>query len=255
MKLIEEVGLVSYTQKNGTFQKNSSGKFECPVCHELVIRPLAKGERNKSCGKKECVDAMRVSKNQFSERGPLKHYSGELYPSNKKSKLHRLYSVWIGMKKRCYDTSQDKNNSYHEKDITVCDQWINSFDNFYEDMGKEYFELKDKADGSRALTPSIDRIDANGNYSPENCQWITYSENSSKDKRIKVVRMDFNGEILATYASATEAANTFKSQMGCRMMSPGVPHILECCRGTRGEHVGYKWAFATDKERMQIASI
>ena len=122
-------------------------------------------------------------------------------------------------------------------------------------MSEDYFIQRTKSNGIRALIPSLDRVDPNGNYSPENCQWITYGENSSKDKRIAVARMDYEGNILQTYQSATLASKTFKSQMGCRLVSPGTAHILECCRGDRSEHVGYKWAFATNKERMQVASI
>ncbi len=252
MKLIEEIGLISYTQRNGTIQKNKSGKFECPHCHKHVIRPLSKGGRNNSCGNKECVKATRkkdIAKGPDGYR--RKHKIGDLAPSNKKSKLHGLYQVWSGMKKRCYDRNQPKYKNYQNKGIIVCEQWKDSFDNFYSDMGEEYLKLKEEANGVRALVPSIDRIDNDGPYSPENCQWITYGENSSKDLRIPVVRLDMENNILASYISATHASQSFVSAMGCEMISPSAGNILACCRGTKSKHVGYKWAFATDKQRMQ----
>ena len=74
------------------------------------------------------------------------------------------------MKKRCYNKKDKRYSSYGGRGITICDEWLNDFNSFY-DWSMEHGYRED-------LT--IDRIDNDGNYEPLNCQWITRSENSTK---------------------------------------------------------------------------
>jgi len=77
------------------------------------------------------------------------------------------YVCWRHMKQRCNDPSNATYKYYGGKGITVCDRWLNSFTNFYQDMGRK-----------PSSKHSIDRIDNNGNYEPNNCRWLTAVQQS-----------------------------------------------------------------------------
>jgi len=76
------------------------------------------------------------------------------------------------MKSRCYNTNNTKYYLYGGKNITICKEWLENYDNF------KTWSIKNGYEPNKKL--SIDRINSNKNYEPNNCQWITVSENSAK---------------------------------------------------------------------------
>lgn len=77
------------------------------------------------------------------------------------------------MKRRCCDNTFKAYKNYGGKGISICAEWLTSFENFYNWAVSNGYQ--------NHLT--IDRIDVNGNYEPNNCQWITRSENTKKSWR------------------------------------------------------------------------
>lgn len=94
----------------------------------------------------------------------------------------RLHFLWIGMIHRCYTESDTNYYKYGAKGITVCDEWRNSFQAFYEWSMKNGY--------SDELT--IDRIDNDKGYSPDNCRWATVLDQANNRRNVKLY--DFNGK-------------------------------------------------------------
>ncbi len=77
------------------------------------------------------------------------------------------YQSWNSAKNRCTNLKAYNFNIYGGRGITMCDSWIESFANFFSDMGKCPIGL------------TLDRINNNGNYEPNNCRWATRKQQSN----------------------------------------------------------------------------
>src|SRR5262249_12976978 len=82
----------------------------------------------------------------------------------------RAYKCWEHMKQRCFNPHTDSYPDYGGRGITICARWLR-FENFYVDMG-------DPPPGM-----SLDRINPNGNYTPENCRWASWSVQNFNRRR------------------------------------------------------------------------
>lgn len=89
----------------------------------------------------------------------------------------RLYRIWLGMKERCSNPNHTNFNLYGGRGITVCDDWKHSFETF-----REWAMANGYADGL-----SIDRIDSNKGYCPDNCRWETnFAQNNNKRSSVMI---------------------------------------------------------------------
>lgn len=106
---------------------------------------------------------------------------------------NRLYRIWKHMKERCSNPNVKCYKRYGGKGVKVCDEWLHDFKAFYDwAMANGY---------SEDLT--LDRIDYNGSYSPENCRWATYKQQANNTSRNLVYEYDGRVMTLSQWSEYT----------------------------------------------------
>lgn len=143
-------------------------KCDCGAIKFIEARHLLSGG-TRSCGCWQAEEASKRAKTHGRTRTPE-------------------YWVWASMRQRCYDKNTRNYHRYGGRGITVCDRWRHSFNNFYADMGK------------RPEGYSIDRIDNDRGYSPDNCRWISSKENCRNQERSRMITWRAKTQCLSAWA-------------------------------------------------------
>ena len=151
-------------------------KCDCGNEVVIVIQNLRNGH-TKSCG---CI-RMEKSSERMIRHG--------IYRT-------RFYNIWKGMKQRCNNKNSPHYVWYGGRGITVCDRWY-KFENFKEDMYQSYLA---HVEGFGEKNTTIERIDVNGNYEPNNCKWATIEEQANNTKSNHFIGV--NGEQLTMKEAA-----------------------------------------------------
>ena len=101
------------------------------------------------------------------------------------------YRAYRAMKNRCYNANVDAYPNYGGRGIKVCDRWLGyyGFQNFMSDMGPR---PESKTKESKRATFSLDRIDVDGDYSPENCRWADWG--TQENNKTSNIFLELNGE-------------------------------------------------------------
>jgi hypothetical protein len=165
MELIRNLGVRGYSN-----QRKMCSLFLYPICGKKVERRKQHGLLQKHCG---------CNKHGLSKTPE--------------------YKLWAGIKRRCYNHSEEKYKNYGERGIRVCEEWKTNPINFISWCGKNRYK--------KGL--QIDRVDNNGDYSPSNCEFVTQLVNS-RHRSDTILTLDKANEIRERYLGS----NTKYSDIG-----------------------------------------
>lgn len=144
-------------------------------CGKIIALSHVEFSRKKTCG---CFDEKRA---------------GTRYKTHGMSQTSE-WSIWHGIRKRCLCKTDQVYHRYGGRGITMCQEWIDSFEAFYADMGP------------RPVGKTIDRIDNNFGYSKENCRWVDW----------KTQQRNRRSNHLITFQGETKCLIEWAEQFGIR---------------------------------------
>lgn len=164
--------------------------------------------RDKVCSLTGCaqvVYARRICKLHYDRHKRTGNYEGRIISATSKRKRSPEVRAWYHMKSRCNNPNDASYKNYGGRGIYVCERWNgpDDFFNFLTDMGER-----------PSPQHSLDRIDVNGPYSPDNCRWATKVQQQRNTRSNKI--LEYNGKCQTAVEWAEELTipiNTFYQRL------------------------------------------
>lgn len=144
--------------------KNSAGRLlwlcRCDCGQEAVVsgKNLRRGQQSCGCLQKEAARTTRYKHGMSNTR---------------------IFRTWQAMINRCTNANGPDFKCYGGRGIAVCQDWLDSFEAFYADMGEP-----------PTLQHTLDRIDNDGDYAPDNCRWATRLEQGRNTRKVAKITID-----------------------------------------------------------------
>ena len=162
------------------------------------------------CGKETIVSVSHLLSGHTKSCGCIKNENialvGKTINKRHGFRYTKIYRTWVNMKARCLNPKEQHYPLYGGRGIKVCDRWLNSFENFLIDMGNP------------PVGTSLDRINVNGDYCPENCRWASNKEQANNKRN--TVYLTFRG-VVKPLTIWAEEKNINQSTLACRIFKRG----------------------------------
>lgn len=188
----------------------------------IVITQHLKSEHTKSCG---CLNA--------ESRKRTKNVKHGFWNTNYSKGTMKFYKMWQSLKARCDNINNKCYKNYGGRGIVYDPRW-KDFEEFKKDMYFKYLYSKKQL---KIKSPSIERIDVNGNYNFENCTFVRFEDQMKNSRAIRsFIAVSPKGEEFTT-----KNVNEFSKKYG---LNPN--HVYECLDGKANHHKGWKFQICKD---------
>ena len=196
MKMIDITGMrfgnLTAIEFAGRKTRPSGNKYVCWKC-------------KCDCGNITIVDGEELRKGRTKSCGCQWHKTGKDGVRYKHGETKsRLYKIWSNMKYRCYNSHSRSYKHYGGRGIEVCEEWKNDYQAFRD------WAIENGYDSEAPMGQcTIDRINVNGNYEPDNCRWI--SDKEQQRNRTNNVLIEYKGKV----QTASQWAEQFGTSKEC----------------------------------------
>lgn len=143
------------------------------------------------CGKKFSAESRNLRRGDYQSCGCFQKDGARQRLTTHGMTNTKVFRIWQGMQARCYNPNNKKFPIYGGRGIKVCDRWLESFENFFADMGHPQPH------------ESIDRMNNDGDYCPENCRWTDNKTQQRNTRRNHFLVLGGESKTIAEWSEIT----------------------------------------------------